>query len=268
MNPTAFGVLALKAAGATGGNSRSASWLRSVQNDDGGWGFAAKSASDPDSTGAVLQALGAAGSGSGVQRGVSYLRGVQRSGGGFALSGGPVNAQSTAWAAQGLLAAGISPASVRSGGTPLSYLSSTQARDGHYRYSAASDQTPVWVTGQALMAVDGAAFPLNPVPRAVSNVAGTTGGIGGIGAGGGATGGGSAGAKANGASKPAQGGSDATQAPEQDQPVPIAPASSSDSGDGGDGGVTGWLIGLGIVMLGGAIVWAGWLRYRRRLPSE
>lgn len=265
VNPTAFGVLALKAAGATGGNSRSASWLRSVQNDDGGWGFAAKSASDPDSTGAVLQALGAAGSGSGVQRGVSYLRGVQRSGGGFALSGGPVNAQSTAWAAQGLLAAGISPASVRSGGTPLSYLASTQAPDGHYRYSAASDQTPVWVTGQALMAVNGAAFPLNPVPRAVSNVAGTTGGIG---AGGGATGGGSPGAKANGASKPAQGGSDATQAPEQDQPVPIAPASSSDSGDGGDGGVTGWLMGLGIVMLGGAIVWAGWLRYRRRLPSE
>ena len=166
VNPTAFGILALKAAGANAGNSRSASWLRGVQNDDGGWGFAAKSASDPDSTGAVLQALGAVGSGAGVQRGVSYLRGVQRSGGGFAISSGPVNAQSTAWAAQGLLAAGVSPASVRSGGTPLSYLASTQAGDGHYRYSSTSDQTPVWVTGQALMAVDGAAFPLNPVPRA------------------------------------------------------------------------------------------------------
>ncbi len=33
VNPTAFGILALKAAGATGGNSRSASWLRSVQNE-------------------------------------------------------------------------------------------------------------------------------------------------------------------------------------------------------------------------------------------
>jgi energy-coupling factor transport system substrate-specific component len=265
VNPTAFGILALKAAGATGGNSRSASWLRSVQNDDGGWGFAAKSASDPDSTGAVLQALGAAGGGSGVQRGVSYLRGVQRSGGGFALSGGPVNAQSTAWAAQGLLAAGISPASVRSGGTPLSYLASTQAPDGHYRYSASSDQTPVWVTGQALMAVNGAAFPLNPVPRAVSNVAGAGGGAGN---GGGAPGSGSAGAKANGASKSAQEGSATGQAAEQEQPVPIAPASSSASGDGSDGGVPGWLIGLGIVVLGGAIVWGGWVRYRRRLPSQ
>ena len=185
VNPTAFGILALKAAGANAGNSRSASWLHGVQNDDGGWGFAAKSASDPDSTGAVLQALGAVGSGAGVQRGVSYLRGVQRSGGGFAISSGPVNAQSTAWAAQGLLAAGVSPASVRSGGTPLSYLASTQAGDGHYRYSSTSDQTPVWVTGQALMAVDGAAFPLNPVSRAVSTVTG-----------GGASGGGGAGATA------------------------------------------------------------------------
>ncbi len=164
VNPTAFGILALKAAGATAGNSRAVSWLRGVQNDDGGWGFAAESASDPDSTGAVLQALGASGGG-GARRAVSYLRGVQRVGGGFALSGGPVNAQSTAWAAQGLLAAGVSPASVRSGGSPLSYLASAQARDGHYRYSAGSDQTPAWVTGQALMAVNAAAFPLSPVPR-------------------------------------------------------------------------------------------------------
>ena len=268
VNPTAFGILALKAAGVTGGNSRSASWLRSVQNSDGGWGFAARSASDPDSTGAVLQALGAAGSRSGVQHGVSYLRGVQRSGGGFAISGGPVNAQSTAWAAQGLLAAGISPTSVRSGGTPLSYLGSTQAADGHYRYSATSDQTPVWVTGQALMAVNGAAFPLNPVPRAVSNVSGGGASGGGSGAGGRVAAGGSAGAESKGAGKPAKGGSAAGQAAEQEQPVPIDPASSSASGDGGGGEVPGWLIGLGIVALGGAIVWGGWVRYRRRLPSE
>ena len=38
--------------------------------------------------------------------------------------------------------------------------------DGHYRYSAASDQTPIWVTSQALMAVEREAFPVEPVPRA------------------------------------------------------------------------------------------------------
>ena len=61
VNPTAFGILALKAAGATSGNSRSVAWLRTHQNEDGGWGFAPGSASDPDSTGAVLQALAAGG---------------------------------------------------------------------------------------------------------------------------------------------------------------------------------------------------------------
>ena len=39
VNPTAFGVLALAAAG-SGGADRSASWLVRNRNDDGGWGFA------------------------------------------------------------------------------------------------------------------------------------------------------------------------------------------------------------------------------------
>ena len=89
VNPTAFGILALRAAGASGGNSRSAAWLRDNQNGDGGWGFAAKAASDADSTGAVLQALAAAGGSAGIRAGVSYLRDVQRPGGGFASDGRP-----------------------------------------------------------------------------------------------------------------------------------------------------------------------------------
>ena len=61
----------------------------------------------------------------------------QRRGGGFALGGsGVVNAQSTAWAVQGLVAAGRRPGSVRDGGrSPLDYLAHRQAGDGHYRYS-------------------------------------------------------------------------------------------------------------------------------------
>lgn len=265
VNPTAFGILALKAAGATSGNSRSAAWLRGVQNEDGGWGFAAKTTSDADSTGAVLQALGASGSGAGIRRGVSYLRGVQESGGGFALSNGPINSQSTAWAAQGLVAAGISPSSVRSRGTPLSYLDSTQARDGHYRYSSSSDQTPVWVTGQALMAVNGAAFPLNPVPRAVADVSGGGGSGGGMG--GGTAGGATSGKKKSAGKAPATA-SDGTPVSKQASPIPSAPASASnpDEGEGG-GSVPGSLIALAIVAVGAAAVWGGWVLYRRRLPS-
>ena len=248
VNPTAFGILALKAAGATSGNSRSAAWLRGVQNEDGGWGFAAKTTSDADSTGAVLQALGASGSGAGIRRGVSYLRGVQESGGGFALSNGPINSQSTAWAAQGLVAAGISPSSVRSGGTPLSYLDSTQARDGHYRYSSSSDQTPVWVTGQALMAVNSAAFPLNPVPRAVANVSAGAGSGGGTD--GGTAGGATSGKKKSAGKAPATA-PEGTPVSKQGSPIPSAPASAtnSDEGDGG-GGVPGWLIVLAIIAVG------------------
>src|SRR5262249_36765629 len=174
VNLTAFGILALRSAGASSGNSRSAGWLRTHQNQDGGWGFAPGTASDADSTGAALQALAPAASGSGTRSGGGYLRGAEQSGGGFALSGGTVNAQSTSWAVQGLLAAGVSPLGLRKGGgSPLSYLASIQAGDGHYRSSSATDQTPVWVTGQALLAVNSKPFPLAPVPRSAGNRAKT-----------------------------------------------------------------------------------------------
>jgi energy-coupling factor transport system substrate-specific component len=260
VNPTAFGILALRAAGTTAGNSRSAAWLRDNQNQDGGWGFAANAASDPDSTGAVLQALAAAGSHAGTRAGVSYLRGVQRPGGGFALSSGPLNAQSTAWAAQGLVAAGVAPSSVRrGGGSPLDYLASDQAADGHYRYSSTSDQTPIWVTGQALMAVNGAAFPLSPAPRQVSSPSqGGTGATATEGAGG------KAGKQRHSGGAPA---SPATpsQQPATTDPVPLAPASSSQD-DGGGGGIPGWLVAIAATALVGGAVWGGWLMYRRRLP--
>ena len=70
--------------------------------------------------------------------------------GGFALGGsGPANSQSTAWAAQGMIAIGTDPASITNGGnSALGYLLARQDSDGHFSYSSSSDQTPVWVTGQ------------------------------------------------------------------------------------------------------------------------
>ena len=262
VNPTAFGILALSAAGSASGNARSAAWLRDNQNQDGGWGFAAKAASDPDSTGAALQALAASGSRAGTSRGVNYLRGVQRSGGGFALAGGPVNAQSTAWAVQGLAAAGLSPASVRSGGrSALDYLASAQARDGHYRYSSSTDQTPVWVTGQALLAVNGRPFPLAPVPRAVSNAAGVTGSSTAK-RGSAKAPAGTASAKAGKRAKATATTPSAPSGPAD--PIPFAPASSTR--DGGGGGLPGWLVGVLVVALIAAATWGGWVLSRRRLP--
>jgi len=264
VNQTAFGILALRAAGAPGGNSRSAAWLRGVQNSDGGWGFASASASDADSTGAVLQALAASGSSAGIRRGVSYLRGVQRGGGGFPLAGGILNAQSTAYAAQGLIAAGVSPSAVRRGGrSSLDYLASVQAPDGHYRYSASSDQTPVWVTGQALLAVNGSAFPLTPVARTVAAAPKAKPGAAPVGASGG---------PAAGAAKPKAKPESAAAGPAPaSQPaalVPLAPASAQTDDDGGGGGLPGWLIALGAAVVALVAVWGGWLLYRRRLPAN
>ena len=58
---------------------------------------------------------------------------------------------------QGLAAAGGDDDAIDRG---LGYLARQRAADGHYRYSAASDQTPIWVTAQALLAVERKPFPL------------------------------------------------------------------------------------------------------------
>lgn len=164
-NLTAFYVLAMRAVGAEASElARSARWLRRAQGDAGGWGFQPQAVSDPDTTGAVVQALAAAGSGGrAADAGARWLRQAQRRGGGYALStSGAINTQSTAWAVQGLVAAG-------GGGAPVAdaikYLDSRQVADGHYRYSGSSDQTPIWVTAQALLAVERQAFPISAVAR-------------------------------------------------------------------------------------------------------
>jgi energy-coupling factor transport system substrate-specific component len=170
VNLTAFGILALRGAGEPArAVARSARWLLGARNGDGGWGFQPAAPSDPDSTGAALEGLAVAGVPRAVlRRGTTYLGRVQGGDGGFAISGGGAsNSQSTAWAVQGLVAAGIDPARLVSRGrSPVDFLAARQSGDGHYRYSASSDQTPVWVTSQALLAVERRAFPLSAVPRA------------------------------------------------------------------------------------------------------
>lgn len=163
---TAYAVIALRAAGATGGLEKTLSWLQGAQNDDGGWGDTPGAPSTADDTGAVMQALSP--ESKAAHRGLSYLREAQRPGGGFPLGGGgAVNTQSTAWAIQGILAVGGDPDSFRRGGKSApEYLAAQQASDGHFRYSGSSDQTPVWVTGQVLVAAAGDSLPLTPPPRA------------------------------------------------------------------------------------------------------
>ena len=206
----------------------------------------------------MLQALAASGTGSGAIRGgVAYLRSVQLSSGGFPLSGGGANAQSTAWAIQGLLAAGASPGKLRRGGrNPFDYLDSLQAADGHYRYSRSSDQTPVWVTAQALQAAERAPFPLAEVGGATASAASGSGagassasGTGGGGGGGGAAAAGGAGAVA-GAAGAASPGEAATEA------AAGSPARFETDGDDEDTGllVGGVVLGLAVIVACGVML--------------
>jgi hypothetical protein len=171
VNLTAFAVLAMRADGVAP-PSRTLGWLERQQDGDGGFSFAgAGGSSDPDDTGATLEALaGAGGHARAVRsRAVVYLRRRQDGDGGFASQpGGGSNAQSTAWAIQGLDAAGVSPDGLHRRGarSPVVYLQSLIGPSGAVAYARANPQTPVWVTGEALMALEGKPLPLVAPPAA------------------------------------------------------------------------------------------------------
>ncbi len=166
VNITTFAIFALRDAegAASGSLVRGAGlWIARQQNSNGGFGFGARGgASDVDDTAAALQGLVDAGvRGATISRAVAFLLRAQNADGGYPqLPGAPSNAQSSAWAVQGLLAAGVNVNAVRRHGSrsPLGYLEGLIAPDGSVRYSATSAQTPVWVTAQALTALAGRPF--------------------------------------------------------------------------------------------------------------
>ena len=174
VNLTEFGIFALRAAGlpTSSGQVRDAAhWLEAQQQPDGGYGFAARPAtgagvSDTDDTGAAIQGLVAAGvSGRPLARAKRYLLAAQDLDGGFPQQHGEEsNAQSTAWAVQGLDAASTNVSRVRRDGSasPLEYLEGLMGASGSVRYSRTSAQTPVWVTAQALAALAGKPLPVAP----------------------------------------------------------------------------------------------------------
>jgi len=171
VNLTSFAVFALRAVSHSPSYPAirdAAGWIEQQQNSDGGFGFGEHgSPSDVDDTGAALQALADAGARNAhvLGAGADYLIRSQNLDGGFPQQyGSESNAQSTAWAIQGLIAAGQHPSTVRRHGsrTPTGYLESLLAPGGSIRYSRTGAQTPVWVTAQALIALSGKTFPVGP----------------------------------------------------------------------------------------------------------
>lgn len=145
--------------------------LRDAQLGDGGWGFGGSS--DADTTGLALQALAAAGippTDPAIVRAVEFLRAVQGNDGGWGFDPDDSNANSTALALQGLIAAGEdihSLAYARSGVTPVAFLLAIQQPDGAF-----PGFDPAFATNQAVPALAGKTLcdapntPARPAPAA------------------------------------------------------------------------------------------------------
>lgn len=168
VNLTTWAVLALRAAGVRP-PARMLHWLVRQQDADGGFSYAkAGDLADVDDTGAALEALSGPGHRRARRRAVAFIDAAQNRDGGFpAERGGSSNAQSTAWAVQGLIAAGVNPARVRTHGSrsPLGYLRSLITRRGAIDYARGVSLTPVWVTAEAIIALDRKTFPLRPLAK-------------------------------------------------------------------------------------------------------
>ncbi len=142
-----------------------AEYLRSVQQDDGGWEFVAGQGSDSNTSAMALQALIASGTGPGapaVAEGLGYLRTAQNDDGGFGfLPGEDTDPNSTALVIQALVAAGQD---IDAGGpwapgghTPLDgLLAFRSAGTGAFQYGG--DDSP-FATYQAVPALMLAPFP-------------------------------------------------------------------------------------------------------------
>jgi len=171
VNLTTFAIFALRAAGHSAQYSviaAAARWIEHQQDRNGGFGFATRgSDSDVDDTAAALQGLidAEARDTRLLDRVLAFLIGAQNPDGGYPQQpGGESNAQSTAWAVQGLIAGGRDPNGVHRDGSRslIGYLESLIAPNGSVRYSRTSAQSPVWVTAEALTALEGKPLPIAP----------------------------------------------------------------------------------------------------------
>lgn len=158
----AFAMLGLAAAGEPIPAS-AIQTLKDLQNADDGswvdaWGF-----SKPDSTGLALQALIAAGvpaTDTNVVSGTQFLLSEQNDQGGWSFFGSP-SANTTAYAMQGLLAAGedlVASKWLKDGHSPYSALANLQKIDGPFTLGSQDD---IFATRQAVPALLGRSMPLH-----------------------------------------------------------------------------------------------------------
>lgn len=157
VNATALAVLAWRRSRPAAA-ARGASWLASVQGDDGGFGYRPGLPADVDSTGMATWALALEGRRAAARRGAGFVAAAQSTDGGFpSLPGGASNAQSTGLALVALRAAGLGAGATPAPGGPsgVDYLRALARPNGSIAYSTGAAPTPVWTTAQALLGLTG-----------------------------------------------------------------------------------------------------------------
>jgi hypothetical protein len=161
----AFAILGLTSAGEATPVSATQT-LTGLQQPDGGWKYDLgpwSFASDPDSTGLALQALVAAGvpaTNTSIVSGVLYLENQQNIYGSWSSWGSP-SANSTAYAMQGLLAAGEDLEAnewLKDGHSPYDGLAALQRVDGPFVAGGSDSGMATW---QAVPALLGVHYPLS-----------------------------------------------------------------------------------------------------------
>jgi prenyltransferase beta subunit len=174
INDTIYAILSLSLVAEPAAQSavrHATEWLIAAQNPDGSWSpqNAKTEAGEVDMTGAALQALGAPGQsapGEPERKALEYLHEAQEPDGGFPErpGEGESNVASTAWAVQGLWAAGENPEDwvQGSGREPLDYMESLQQPDGHIRFRAREELNGVWMTAYVAPAFAGQPLPIPP----------------------------------------------------------------------------------------------------------
>lgn len=166
---TYWGLLGLAAAGEK--TEKPAAWLKSQQNEDGGYGWMPGAESDSDDTAAVVMALIAAGepkNSPAVAKALDYLRKHQMDDGGFNYGGSSSsNAASVAWVVQAVAAAGENPAGwSKNGKDPVSYLLALQQPDGSFNWTPYTADNPCGMTARAVPALLGKPYPILPGQQA------------------------------------------------------------------------------------------------------
>ncbi len=177
---TNWAIIAMSAAGED--TKKSVEWLKTQQNEDGGFGWIPGADSDSDDTASALEALIAGGepaSSPTVRKTLTYLHNAQMNDGGFNYGGSSgSNAASAAWVIQAITAAGENPAGwTKNGIDVVSQMLTYQQPAGYFMWTDMLTDNPCRMTASAVPALLGRPYPIIPgekspiVPSPMSDTA-------------------------------------------------------------------------------------------------